>query len=52
MGFYGDSSTYKELPLPGEIYDYEKYKTPFWTLDNDIEEKEDKCVEQTSKFIL
>lgn len=30
MGFYGDCSTYAELPKPDEIYDYDKYKTPDW----------------------
>ena len=31
MGFYGDVSKYVELPKPDEIYDYEKYKNPYWT---------------------
>ena len=32
LGFYGDCSIYKELPLSTEITDYEKYKDPSWTL--------------------
>ncbi len=40
-----------KCPLPDEIYDYEKYKSPNWTLD----EKPDNLDEQNnnkSKFIL
>lgn len=38
MGFYGDCSHYIEIPKPDEIYDYEKYKEPYWILNK---EKED-----------
>lgn len=31
MGFYGDVTRYVELPKPDEIYDYEKYKNPYWS---------------------
>lgn len=51
MGYYGDSSSYKELPKPDEIYDYERYKTPFWTQD-DIKIEDDKQNNKKSKFIL
>lgn len=53
MGFYGDSSHYLELPKPDEIYDYDKYKSPFWTLQSDtkIEQVDDVNVTK-SKFIL
>ena len=37
LGFYGDCSTYKELPKSSDILDYTKYKEPYW----DIEDKED-----------
>ncbi len=55
FGFYGDSSTYAELPRYDEIYDYDKYKDPYWTLDNihikDEEEIKDNSNNQ-NKFIL
>lgn len=37
LGYYGDCSTYKELPKSSDILDYTKYKEPYW----DIEDKED-----------
>lgn len=37
LGFYGDCSTYKELPKSSDILDYTKYKEPYW----DIEDRED-----------
>ena len=50
--FYGWINYFRELPLPDEIYDYEKYKSPNWTLkDTEIEEK-DTNIEQKSKFVL
>lgn len=52
MGFYGDCSTFKELPKPDEIYDYEKFKDPNWTLNRDDVKKDiDKPI-QKSKFTL
>ena len=38
LGFYGDCSTYKELPKPSEITDYTKYKSPYWDLEKSQEE--------------
>ena len=38
MGFYGDCSHYIEIPKPDEIYDYEKYKDPYWILNKDNED--------------
>lgn len=54
MGFYGDCSTYLELPKPNEIYDYEKYKTPKWknNKDDDKEVMEDTQKQEKPKFIL
>lgn len=40
LGFYGDCSTYKELPKGEEITDYEIYKTPNWSL-LDYKQQED-----------
>lgn len=42
IGFYGDCSHFIELPKPDEIYDYEAYKTPYWSLKReDTNEKEE-----------
>lgn len=38
LNFHGDVNEFKELPLPNEIYDYDKYLTPDYILNN----KEDK----------
>lgn len=40
MGFYGDCSHYTELPKPDAIYDYERYKTPNFMLDNSLVEQD------------
>lgn len=50
--FYGWINYFRELPLPDEIYDYEKYKSPSWTLKDVEENKKDVKVEQKSKFTL
>ena len=52
LGFYGDCSHYKELPRPDEIYDYKKYKSPNWTLEDTKIENSDVNIEQKSKFVL
>ena len=54
MGFYGDCSHYIEIPKPDEIYDYEKYKDPYWILDKEdnINKSDDNLIDQTSKFVL
>ena len=50
--FYGWINYFHELPLPDEIFDYEKYKNPRWILSKSDEPQiEDKTV-QKSKFIL
>ena len=49
MAFYGDSSSYKELPKPDDIYDYERYKTPFWNKEINTDKSDMKI---NSKFIL
>ena len=37
LGFYGDCSTYRELPKADKIVDYDKYKDPSWdSLDKPI----------------
>lgn len=35
-GFYGDCSHYADLPKPENIYDYEKYTSPNWLLEDEI----------------
>ena len=47
FNFFGNVGIWKELPLPSEIYDYNKYTQ----LDN-IEEKDNDNIIQKSKFIL
>lgn len=53
--FYGWINYFKELPLPDEIFDYEKYKSPKWALeeqqDNVKIEDDDKTIKK-SKFTL
>ena len=52
--FYGKVSYFAELPKPDEIYDYEKYKDPYWILDKEdnINKSDDNLIDQTSKFVL
>ena len=47
--FYGWINTFKELPAADEIYDYERYKSPNWTLDEKIQETDS---ESNFKFIM
>lgn len=41
-----------KCPLPDEIYDYTKYKSPNWTLEDTKVENSDVKVKQKSKFVL
>lgn len=55
MGFYGDCSHYIELPKPDEIYDYEKYKDPYWILNKDEEDHSkliDNTINNSNSFVL
>lgn len=53
LGFYGDCSTYKELPKGEDIIDYEIYKTPDWSLTENTQEDLDEPEEiSKSKIIL
>lgn len=53
MGFYGDCSHFAELPKPEEIYDYEKYLSPNYLLEDDnstvVEQKLDNVIESDYK---
>ena len=37
-GFYGDCSHYADLPKPENIYDYEKYTSPNWLLEDEVQQ--------------
>lgn len=54
MGFYGDCTHYHELPKPENVFDWEKYKTPYWIYEKDINknEKDDKKekIDEKSNF--
>lgn len=39
VGFYGNVGIWRELPKPDEIFDYERYKTPFWDREINKDEK-------------
>lgn len=39
VNYHGDINEWKELPLPNEIYDYDKYTTPDYILDVDKKEE-------------
>lgn len=55
LGYYGDSSHYIELPKPDEIFDYEKYKSPEWALEeqqDNVKIEDDNKTIQKSKFTL
>lgn len=41
MNFLGEICTFKELPLPNEIYDYNKYLTPDYLINKDDKEDVD-----------
>lgn len=48
-GFYGRCGIFKELPIPSEINDYERYKHPDWTIidfpeDEAKAKRDDLCV--------
>jgi len=48
VNFHGGINLWKELPLPSDIYDYDKYVTP----DYIISKNEDKSKEETNTFKL
>lgn len=37
-GFYGDCSHYADMPKPDEIFDLDKYTSPYWLLDKEVQE--------------
>lgn len=51
--FYGWINYFSELPLPDEIYDYEKYKNPGWILNKDTKtDYSDNEKELKPKFVF
>jgi len=48
VNFHGGINMWKELPLPSDIYDYDKYVTPDYIID----ENEDEKKEETNTFKL
>ena len=54
VNYHGDINEWKELPLPNEIYDYEKYLSPYYMLEDEDEKeiKEDNSSKKEFKLIL
>ena len=55
VNFHGGINVWRELPLPNEIYDYDKYITPDYLLNNNEDEeeiKEDNSTNNTFKLII
>ena len=52
LNFHGDVGEFKELPLPNEIYDYEKYVTPDYIINKGEDEKEIKEDNSKNTFQL
>jgi len=48
VNFLGSVCEFKELPLPNEIYDYDKYLTPDYILEKDVDEEKHE-VDNSSK---
>ena len=47
LNFHGGINMWAELPLPNDIYDYDKYVTPDYLLNKD--EKDENIEEDKSK---
>lgn len=54
VNYQGKINVWAELPLPNDIYDYDKYTTPDYLLKKDIDEKEieDNNEKQQFKLII
>ena len=51
LNFHGDVNEFKELPLPNEIYDYNKYLTPDYILKEDEEKEVDNSNDSNKESI-
>ena len=52
VNYQGKINIWKELPLPNEIYDYDKYTTPDYLIEKDVDEKNEDDSDKRIKFIL
>lgn len=52
VNFHGGVNIWAELPLPNEIYDYSKYVTPEYLLNNETEDESEKEDKTENKFKL
>lgn len=53
-GFYGDCSHYADMPKPDEIFDWERFTSPNWLLEqpneSDNTESDVEVVDNNSNF--
>lgn len=52
VNFFGKSNIFAELPLPNEIYDYQKYLTPDYLINKDDDIEVDSSDKRQINFIL
>ena len=55
VNFHGGINLWAELPLPNDIYDYDKYLTPDYLLnkeEDEIEIKEDNTTNNKFKLVI
>lgn len=54
VNFFGEINMFAELPKPDEIYDYSKYTTPDWIIDNEdnVKIEDEPVYTRKSKFTL
>ena len=49
VNFFGRPNWWAELPMPSEIYDYNKYLTPDYILKNNKEDEKEEEIDNSSK---
>ena len=49
VNYHGDVNEWFELPLPNDIYDYDKYLTPDYILKKDVDDEEIEEVDNSTK---
>lgn len=52
VNYHGDINEWKELPLPNDIYDYDKYITPDYMLEKDVDENKNEIDDSKGGFKL
>lgn len=50
VNFFGRCGIWAELPLPDDIYDYQKYTSPNYLLEDESEQKQDEITDNKPKF--